>query len=328
MKLILFSLMTTFAINSFASLVMYTDRPAATTQIIVDAFKQKTGQDLEIVAIKNTEMVARLKAEGAKTNGADVIFVKDLVYLNQLEQGGFFQPYNSAASQSVNPAMKTKNWVSVTYRARTVVYNTLTVSDPSSLKNYSDLANPEWAGRLCVRSANSTYNQALVASLIVNAGEQKATSVIDGWVQNLAVDPIADDTTILKAIADGTCAVGVVNTYYVGRYLATDPQAPIGITFVGQNGQGTHVNGSGVGISAASTQKDLVNQLIDVMLSPEVQQQVVGSTFEFPANSNVTHPNAVVGSWMGFKINSTPWSQLTPELIEESTNLMKSVGYK
>ncbi len=327
MKFIVFTMTTLISLNTFAALVMYTDRPAATTQIIASAFKAKTGADLDIIEMKSSDLVNRLNAEGAQSNGADVIFVRDLVYLNEINAGGFFQPYNSAASQKVNGVMKTKNWVGVTYRARTVVYNTLSVN-PATLKNYSDLANPEWAGRLCVRVANSSYNQALIANLIANAGEQKATSVIDGWVQNFAVNPIADDTAVLKAIADGTCAVGVVNTYYLGRYLSSDPQAPLGVVFVGEGGQGTHTNGSGIGISLASEQQALANQLIEVMLSPDVQKQIVGSTFEFPANTTVAHPNKTVGSWMGFKINGTSWSQLTPDLIEESTNLMKSVGYK
>jgi hypothetical protein len=63
------------------------------------------------------------------------------------------------------------------------------------------------------------------------------------------------------------------------------------------------------------------------MLSPELQKTIVAATFEFPANSTVTHPNAKVGSWMGFKANSTPWADLTP-FLNQSTTLMKSVNYK
>jgi iron(III) transport system substrate-binding protein len=326
MKNLLFSLLTIFSINSLAAeLVMYTDRPATTTTLISTAFKAKTGHDLNIIEMKTPDLINRLNAEGATTNGADVIFVKDLVYLNEINSGQFFQAYSSANASQVSPLMKSKNWVGITYRARTVVYNTIAV-DPATLKNYADLATPEWAGRVCVRSSNSSYNEALIANFIADFGAQKTTDIINGWVQNFAAEPYADDTAVIKAVADGTCDVGVVNTYYLGRLFSTDPQLPVGIVFVDQAGQGTHTNGSGIGISSASTKQDLANQLIDFMLSPDVQKSIVAATFEFPANTTVTHPNAKVGSWMGFKINSTPWENLTP-FLDQSSAIMKSVNY-
>ncbi len=307
-------------------LSLYTDRPAATTKIIADAFKAKTGHDLDILEMSSAELITRLQAEGAGSNGADIIFVKDLVYLNQLKKDGFFQTHNVSGAQNVKPAMKSSHWVGVTYRARTVIYNSLTV-DPSSLQNYEDLANSEtWGGRVCLRSSSSSYNQALVANLIADQGLQKAEQTLLGWIQNLATVPFADDNAVIKAVAEGTCDVGVVNTYYLGRAFSTDIQLPVGVVFMGQNSTGTHTNGSGVGISSASSKSDLANQLIDVMLSTDVQSQIVGLTFEFPANTQTAHPNAKVNSWMGFKINNTSWENLAP-FIEQSVNLMKGVKY-
>lgn len=327
MKSFLSLLLLAFSISASADVLsLYTDRPAATTKIIADAFKSKTGHDLDILEMSSADLVTRLQAEGAQTNGADVIFVKDLVYLNKLNGGGFFQPYSASNSQNINPVMKATNWVGVTYRARTVIYNTLSV-DPSSLQNYEDLANSEvWGGRLCLRSSKSSYNEALVANLIADQGAQKAEQMLLGWIQNLATVPFADDNAVIKAVAEGSCDIGVVNTYYLGRAFSTDAQLPVGIVFMGQNTSGTHTNGSGVGISSATDKKDLANQLIEVMLSADVQAQIVGLTFEFPANTKTQHPNAKVGSWLGFKVNNTSWENLSP-YIEQSVNLMKGVKY-
>lgn len=319
-KLFLIALGAFCSLNAVADLTLYTDRPATTTQIIANAFTAKTGVALNIIELKSDELIARLQAEGAQTNGADVIFVKDLVYLNQINAGGFFQPYNSALAQSVRPTMKSKNWTGITYRARTVIYNSLSV-DPSSIKSYENLTG------LCLRSSQSSYNQALIANFIADQGAARTQQILQGWMQNLVTDPLSDDNAVITAVADGTCSMGVVNTYYVGRAFAQDANLPIGITFVGIDGKGTHTNGSGAGISAASQQKDLANQLIEVMLSPDVQSQIVSLTFEFPANSQVSHPNSTVNSWMGFKMNSTSWESLAP-FIKQSVSTMKSVNYK
>ncbi|MBY0385924.1 extracellular solute-binding protein [bacterium] len=318
-KLFVIFLVTFSSLKTFADLTLYTDRPATTTQIIVNAFTAKTGIALNIVEMKSEEVLPRLQAEGVQTNGADVIFVKDLIYLNQINAGGFFQPYNSSLAQSVRPTMKSKNWTGITYRARTVIYNSLSV-DPSSIQSYENLSG------LCLRSSSSSYNQALVANFIADQGAARTQQILQGWMQNLATAPLSDDNAVISAVADGTCSMGVVNTYYVGRALAQDANLPIGITFVGLDGKGTHTNGSGAGISSASKQKDLANQLIEVMLSPEVQSQIVNVTFEFPANSQVTHPNSTVNSWMGFKMNATSWESLAP-FINQSISTMKSVNY-
>ncbi len=317
------------------ALVMYTDRPATTTQIIVDAFNAKyPNEELEILNDTAPNLIARLKAEGAASNGADVIFVKDLVYLNEINAGGFFQPYTVPLTSTVNATMKTNTWVSVTYRTRVVIYNKTSVTDPTIITSYADLAKDEWAGALCLRSSNSSYNEALVANLIVDFGEAKTQQILNGWVSNLAKDSalIKDDMDVIKAVAAGECDVGIVNSYYMGRALAAAPQLPVGLAFVEAQGNGTHTNGSGIGISASSTQVSLANQLIEVMLSEDVQTKIVGATFEFPANNNVVHPVVHVNAWLETfktkqnKINGTNWQDLAP-YIEPGKTLIHNAGY-
>lgn len=331
MKLLILSSILVVSTRA-AALVMYTDRPVTTTQVIVDAFKAKTGVEMEIINDTAPNLITRLKAEGIKNNAADVIFVKDLVYLNTIDQGGFFQPYNTDAANTVSPVMKTANWVSVTYRARVVIYNKTSVTDPRIITSYADLAKDAWAGSLCLRSSNSSYNEALAANLVADFGETKTQEILNGWVQNLAAAPFNDDMLVINAVAAGDCEVGIVNSYYMGRALTASPQLPVGLIFVEAQGNGTHTNGSGVGISAASTQQDLANKLIEVMLSEDVQAKIVGVTFEFPANNNVVHPVAPVNSWLESfktkqnKINGIGWEDLAPYL-ETGKTLMKNAGY-
>src|SRR5690606_37794808 len=104
---------------------------------------------------------------------------------------------------------------------------------------------PAWRGRLCLRSGNHVYNQSLVAVLIAELGEPATERVVRGWVANLATDPFSSDTLLLKAIAAGQCDVGIVNTYYLGRLQAEQPDVPVALFWADQEGAGTHVNISG-----------------------------------------------------------------------------------
>lgn len=317
-------------LSSFASadLVLYSDRPETINKMISAGFTAKTGVNVKVVSLKPEQLIAQLQSEGATTNKADVILVKDLVYLNQLQSGGFFQKYDPSKVPNaaiVADTMKNEKWVALTYRARSVAYNTISVN-PADLKDYSSLGDQQWAGRLCVRSSNSTYNQALVANFIAQTSLENTTQLLKSWVHNFAMDPIVNDETILASIKTGDCDIGVVNSYYVAKALAADPQAPIGFAFVGQSGSGTHTNGSGIGISAASQQVELAQTLINTSLSPEIQDLISGVSLEFPANQTVAHSNPTVNSWRGFKMNTTPWSSLG-DLIPKAVSAMSNAGY-
>ena len=63
-------------------------------------------------------------------------------------------------------------WFGLTVRARTLVYSPERV-DPAALSSYEALADPEWKGRLCLRTSKKVYNQSLVATMIQRLGEEK-----------------------------------------------------------------------------------------------------------------------------------------------------------
>ena len=75
------------------------------------------------------------------------------------------------------------------------------------------------------------------------------------WMAN---DPeiLGSDTDVLDAIADGQCDVGLTNSYYLGRELEEDPDFPVAPVWADQNGRGTHVNLSGLGVVKGTDQRD------------------------------------------------------------------------
>lgn len=70
------------------------------------------------------------------------------------------------------------------------------------------------------------YNQSLVAMMIAELGETETERIVKGWVDNLATDPVADDTLALEFVAAGRCDVTLVNTYYYGRLMRENPTLP------------------------------------------------------------------------------------------------------
>jgi iron(III) transport system substrate-binding protein len=295
-------------------------------QPIADAFTKATGENVVIVEMGYGRILQRLEAEGS-ASPADIIFVKDLVYLADLANKGWFQPLNSSVvDSSIAPAMRDPKslWTAITVRGRTMVYDPSRVK-ASELSTYEDLADEKWAGRLCVRTSKSAYNDALVGGLIETHGYDKAKEIVDGWVLNLASDPYPNDRAVLEAIANGACDVGITNTYYLGAALANNPAFPVRAFFANQDSTGVYGNGTGAGVSVTSKQKALATQFIETLLTDDVQLELSGSHFDYPAKQGLL-PSTLVKDWGTFKYNESNWTTVGSR-AEEARQLMAEVGY-
>lgn len=321
--LIAFSLV---AQSAMADLVVYTDRPTDRLQPAIQLFTAATGVKVTVLEEPYAALLKRLQTEGSSSN-ADVIFTKDLVYNRELASLGFFQPMHSAI---VNEATVSQLrdpqglWTAISKRARTIMYNPARV-DASELSTYEDLSTDKWAGRVCLRTSKSSYNDALVGSFIVNNGYDKAAEMVKGLVFNLAVDPFPNDVKVLEAIANGVCDVGIANTYYLAGVVAQNPNFPVKPFFANQNTTGVHVNGSGAGVAATSQQAALATKFIETLLSDEIQLQISGGAFEYPAKTNLV-PNTLIKDWGTFTIDAANWSDVGAE-AENARQIMKDVEY-
>lgn len=312
---------------SATTLTVYTDRAAARLAPIAEAFKNATGADVNVVELPYADMMARIEAEGS-ANAADLLFVKDLVFLADLKNRDLLQPLTSdALNNRVLPQMKDKDnkWIGITFRARTLVYDPSRVS-PTELSSYEDLATDDWAGRVCMRTSKGTYNVALIANFVQNHGEAEAKNLTDKILSNLAADVFPNDTAMMTAIANGVCDVGIANTYYLGQMLSQNPNFPIKPLFANQNSTGVHTNGTGIGVTKNSKNAALAEKFISTLLDEPAQLHLSSAHMEYPAAVNVS-ANTVINTWGSFKVDQTNWSDLGPH-IPAANNIIKELEYK
>lgn len=327
MNLLISSILTALVSGAAIAspLTIYTDRPTDRLQPIADQFTRQTGVPVVIVEKAYPALLSQLEAEGDKSP-ADLLFTKDLVFQTELAKKGMYQPMDTKSFEvKVSQTMRdpANLWTAVTFRARTLVYNPA-VTDVSQLKTYEDLTSDDWAGRLCVRTSNHGYNEAMVASWIVTRGYEGAKKLVSGLVANLATDVFKGDTTILEAIANGTCEVGLVNHYYLATMLANKPSFPVKAKFLDQ-GYGVHVNGTGVGIAKTSQNAVLAQQFIELLMTDKVQVYLADAHFDYPASVNAA-PQSLIKDWDLFSYDPSNWSVIGNE-VEAARKLVKEVGY-
>lgn len=320
------------AAASDLTLVAYSARKEHLIKPLFDRFTAETGIKVDYITDSEGPLLTRLKAEG-DNSPADVLITVDAGNLWHAAQEGVLA---STESQLLNDNVPgylhddQGRWYAVSIRARTIVYSTERVQ-PEALSTYEALADPEWQGRLCLRTSKKVYNQSLVATMIAALGEEQAEEIVKGWVNNLALEPFSNDTKVMEAIAAGQCDVGMVNTYYYGRLLKADPDLPLALFWPNQQGEGAagrgvHVNVSGAGVTQASKHKVEALQLIEWMAGDEAQQMMMALNQEYPVNPAI-ELLPELQAWGTFKADDIEVSE-AGRLQADAVKLMDRAGYK
>lgn len=303
LMLILFAGMTQAADDE---VVVYSSRIDELIKPVFDAYTKQTGVKVKFITDKEAPLMQRIKAEGENAT-ADLLLTVDAGNLWQAEQMGILQPIKSAVIDANIPSQyrsSTHQWTGLSLRARTVAYSTERVK-PEELTTYEALADKQWEGRLCLRTAKKVYNQSLTATLLETHGEPKTQEILKGWVNNLSTDVFSDDIAVLQAIDAGQCDVGIVNTYYFGRLHKQQPDLPIKLFWPNQADRGVHVNLSGIGLTRHAPHPEAATRLVEWMTGAQAQKIFADTNQEFPANSSVS-PSDEVAGWGTFKADTLP----------------------
>lgn len=306
--------------------VVYSSRIDELIKPIFDAYTAKTGVKVKFITDKEAPLMQRIKAEGQNAT-ADLLLTVDAGNLWQAEQMGILQPITSTVIDSNIPAQyraSSHQWTGLSLRARTIAYASERVK-PQELSTYEALADKQWEGRLCLRTAKKVYNQSLTATLIETHGADKTEQILKGWVNNLSTDVFSDDIAVLQAIDAGQCDVGIVNSYYYGRLHKQQPDLGVKLFWPNQGDRGVHVNLSGIGLNKYAPHPQAAIALVEWMTGAQAQEIFAGVNQEFPANPAVA-PSAEVASWGEFKADTLP-VEVAGERQAEAIRLMDRAGW-
>ncbi len=308
---------------------LYTYRESKLIQPLLDAFTKDTGVKVNVISA-SSGLEQRIKTEGANSP-ADVLLTVDISRLEDAVQNGITQPLNSKAVEQVVPAQYRDpegHWAAVAMRAR-IVYTSKARVQQTAM-TYEELADPKWKGKICIRSGQHMYNNALFAAMIVKHGEAKAEEWLKGLKANLAQKPSGGDRETARDIAAGKCDLGIANTYYwalmndkeADKKAWADATKVILPTF---QGGGTHVNVSGVALMKNSPNKANAMKFIEWMVSPQAQQMHADLTYEYPMRAGVP-ANKTIAGYGELKREPMPLAQIASNRKKASA-LVDKVGF-
>ena len=321
------SLAQTAAANGEVNVYSY--RQPFLVQPLFDAFTAESGIKVNVVFAKEG-LVERLKSEGANSP-ADLVFTVDIGRLNDVVSAELAQATSNPILEANIPAHFRHPeglWYGLTQRARIVVVSKERVED-GAIRDYEDLADPQWKGRICSRSGKHVYSVALTASMIAHHGRDGAKQWLQGVKDNLARRPQGNDRAQVKAIKEGLCDVAIINHYYLGVMLADPEQKPwaesVNLVFLNQGNRGNHVNISGMSLTTSAPNKDNAVKLMEFLSRDQAQQMYAEQNYEFPVKPGVEKPE-LIESWGEFKVDELPLVRVA-ELRSEAIKLTDEVGF-
>ena len=270
------------------SLVVYSGRSESLVGPIIEQFAEATGIDVKVKYGSTFEVAATLLEEGPNSP-ADVFFAQDPGGLGAVSELLSTLPGDVVLKVPEWARSSDGSWVGISGRARVIVYSAELVSEDELPTSVKDLTDPKWKGRIGWPPTNASFRTMVTAMRMMWGEDETRQWLLDMQANEPGIFP--KNTPIVAAVGAGEVAVGLVNHYYLHRFIQEE-----GDDFAARNlflkngGPDSLVMVAGASILNTSENRDNAEAFMRFMLSRVAQQYFAGQTFEYPLVEGVkTH---------------------------------------
>ena len=270
--------------DSHDPLTIYSGRNESLIGPLLAQFTEDTGIEVEVLYGGTSAVANQILTEG-DNSPADVFIAQDGGALGALAAAEMLAELPAETLDLVvNPAFISPDgvWVGVSGRARVLVYNPEMLAElelelPESIL---DLTDEAWSGLVGWAPTNASFVSNVTAMRELLGEDETAAWLADMLANDVQAYP--KNTPIVQATIDGEVAVGLVNHYYLFRFLAEDPEITATLHFFPGGDVGSLINVAGAGILQTSDQPEIAQQFVDYLLSDAAQSYFAETTFEYP----------------------------------------------
>ena len=266
------------------TLTIYSGRNESLIGPLLDQFVEDTGVAVEVLYGGTSAVANQILTEG-ENSPADVFIAQDGGALGALAAAEMLAELPAELLERVtNPAFVSPDgvWTGLSGRARVLVYSPelLAEHELALPESILDLTGEAWQGIIGWAPTNASF-VANVTAMRVLLGDEAAAQWLADMIAN-GVQSYAKNTPIVQAVINGEIVAGLVNHYYLFRFLAEDPEITATLHYFADGDPGALINVAGAGILSTTDQPDLALQLVDYMLSDTAQEYFAAKTFEYP----------------------------------------------
>ncbi len=267
-------------------LTIYSGRNENLLGPLLERYQEMSGVTVNVRYGGTAELAATIMEEG-QNSPADVFFGQDAGALGALALEGRFVQLPAEILDRVEERFRSGdgNWVGASGRARVFVYNTEMLSEEDLPNDIWALTDPKWKGKIGWAPTNGSF-QAFVTAMRHLEGEERAREWLEAMIAN-DVQVFPKNTTIVEATGRGEIELGLVNHYYLYRFLAEAPDFQAKNHHPSAGDAGSMINMAGVGILDTVKDRAAAEAFVAFLLSDEAQRYFSEETNEYPLAAGV-----------------------------------------
>jgi iron(III) transport system substrate-binding protein len=278
------------ATPSKTTIVLYNAQHEQTTTALVAAFTKQTGIVVEVDNDDEDVLTAKIEQEGSRSP-ADVIFTENSNWLQQLADKGLLAKVQGSTLKAIPVADSAGDgdWVGVSARVSSLVYNTKDLTASELPKSVLDLADPKWKGKIEIAPSETDF-WPVVSSVEDTYGHAKALAWLKGLKANAGANVVPDNETIVADVNKGVAQVGIINHYYFYRLKAETSAGSLhaGLAYFAPKDAGYLKTISGAAVLKSSAHASAAQKFVAFLTSHAGQATIArGESFEYPLAAGV-----------------------------------------
>jgi iron(III) transport system substrate-binding protein len=315
------------------TLVLYNGQHEQTAENLINAFERKTG--ITVVTRDDDEDVLadQIETEGANSP-ADVFFTENSPPLEALQEKGLLSKVDASTLAATPSRFNSPegDWVGVSARVSVIIYNPSLISASQLPTHVSQLADPQYAGKLALAPGETDF-QPIVTAYVKAYGKAATLTWLKKIYANASGHIYDANEDIADEVNRGEAAFGVINQYYWYRMRA---EVGVGnmhseLAYFAPGDPGYVLDVSGAAILKSSKHQADAQKFLAFLVSKQGQEIIANPGFGLNQSLSFEYP---IASGVTTKTGETPFSQLQPypitiaELGDGSTAiaLMREAG--
>lgn len=260
-------------------LTLYSGRGETLVAPIIETFRETTGIDVAVRYGGTAELAVLLQEEG-DASPADLYWAQDVSAVGTVAD--LFAKLPQELIDRVDSRFRDSEgrWIGVSGRARLIAYSTERMSEDDLPDTMAEAVDERYAGRIAVPPTNGSFLAHVTALRHVQGDDYTRQ-----WLEDLvALDPVIvrNNTAAHQAIANGEADFAITNSYYLARFLDSDPDFPVAQAQFEKGDIGNLLMTTGVGVLETSGNQEAAFRFVEFLLSQVAQQYFTGSVHEFP----------------------------------------------
>jgi len=220
---------------------------------------------------------------------ADVLLTSSAAGIWRAADEGALRPIAADSLADVAGFLRDPDRLWTATRMGAIVVASAAESGQEPPATYADLGKPLYSGRLCLSSSSLPVNRSLVSMLIAELGTKPAERVVRAWIRNLAEPVFETEAELTVAVEAGTCDYAILSSpLAAGTWSLPNP---------------AYVHVEGIGVARHARYPESAANLIDWMLSADVQVRHARAMKALPVVTNIPDmplPGEISGESVGF----------------------------